>query len=150
MAAERLRPRGFTLLELLVVLALVALALALVPPMFSRGVPGTELKAAARQVAAGLKEGRSRAIAGNAEVAVAVDVEAHSLRVGEGTPSRALPAALTLKLVIAESERRGENGGTIRFFPDGSSTGGRVTLSLGESTYDVEVDWLTGWVSTRH
>jgi len=139
--------KGFTLLELLVVLALVALALTLVPPMFSRGVPGAELKAAARQVAAGLTEGRSRAIASNAQVAVAVDVEAHSLRVGEA-PARALPATLSLTLVTAESERLDENRGSIRFFPDGGSTGGRVSLSLGDRSYDVTVDWLTGRVST--
>jgi general secretion pathway protein H len=139
--------KGFTLLELLVVLALVALALTLVPPMFSRGVPGAELKAAARQVAAGLNEGRSRAIAGNAQVAVTVDVEGHSLRVGEAA-ARALPAALSLTLVTAESERLDEHRGRIRFFPDGGSTGGRVSLSLGDRTYDVTVDWLTGRVST--
>ena len=34
----------------------------------------------------------------------------------------------------------------VRFFADGSSTGGRVTLMVGERSYAVDVDWLTGRV----
>jgi general secretion pathway protein H len=41
------------------------------------------------------------------------------------------------------SERRG----AIRFYPDGSSTGGRITVTFGRTQYLVDVDWLTGRVS---
>ena len=51
-----------------------------------------------------------------------------------------LPAVL---LLAACSE---QDTGAIRFFPDGSSTGGRVTLMVGERSYAVDVDWLTGRV----
>ena len=37
--------------------------------------------------------------------------------------------------------------GAIRFYPDGSSTGGRITVASGERKYLVDVDWLTGRVS---
>ena len=37
--------------------------------------------------------------------------------------------------------------GAIRFYPDGSSTGGRITVSSGERKFLVDVDWLTGRVS---
>ena len=141
--------RGFTLLELLVVLALVALALALVPPMLSSGVPGAELKAAARDITAGLRETRSRAIARNTEVAFVVDVEARSFRVGGAAAPRAVPEPILLSLVTAQQEQTDETRGGIRFYPDGSSTGGRITLSHGDRSYDVTVDWLTGRISLR-
>ena len=141
--------KGFTLLELLVVLALLALALLLVPPMLSKGVPGAELKAAASEVAAGLREARSRAIARNSEVAFVVDVEARSFHFGATARPRVLAQGLTLSLVTADSEQTGATRGSIRFFPDGASTGGRITLSLGERRYDVAVDWLTGQVSVQ-
>ncbi len=140
--------KGFTLLELLVVLVLVVLAVTLIPPMLSRGVPGAELRAAARAVAGGLTEARSRAIARNTEVTLTVDVEARTFAIGGGRP-RSMPQALSLSLVTAQSEQLDEARGGIRFFPDGSSTGGRITLSRGERNYDVTVDWLTGRVSVR-
>ena len=37
--------------------------------------------------------------------------------------------------------------GGIRFFPDGGSNGGRVSLAVGERRFNVDVDWLTGRVS---
>jgi general secretion pathway protein H len=58
-----------------------------------------------------------------------------------------LPEKLELKLYTAQSEIVNERQGSIRFFPDGSSTGGRVTVASGERKYLVDVDWLTGKVA---
>jgi len=58
-----------------------------------------------------------------------------------------LPKGIDLKLYTAQSEVTSERKGGIRFYPDGSSTGGRITLSAGERKYLVDVDWLTGRVS---
>jgi general secretion pathway protein H len=43
-----------------------------------------------------------------------------------------------------------ESIGQIRFFPDGSATGGRIGLTLGAQQVEVVVDWLTGLVSVNH
>ena len=40
-----------------------------------------------------------------------------------------------------------ERQGSIRFFPDGGSNGGRITVASGERKYEVDVDWLTGRVA---
>lgn len=139
--------KGFTLLELLVVLALFALALLVVPPMFSSGAPQVELKSTARVFASQLRRARSQAIARNAEVTFELDVEGRRYRlVGDGATGT-VPEGLTLSLVTAESERIGSSRGSIRFYPDGSSTGGRITLGRGERSYLVDVDWLTGRVT---
>ena len=59
-----------------------------------------------------------------------------------------LPEDIALELFTARSELESDTVGRVRFFPDGSSTGGRITLSLAERRYMVDVDWLTGRVTT--
>ena len=65
---------------------------------------------------------------------------------GGGTPRR-LPQGIVLELVTAEREMLAERRGGIRFFPDGSSGGGRVTLTLAGLERRVDVAWLTGRVT---
>ena len=73
-----------------------------------------------------------------------VDVERKQIVLGK--QSRRLPQGIHLKLLTAKRERSGVSRGAIRFFPDGSSTGGRVTLAHDNLSYLVDVDWLTGRV----
>ncbi len=58
-----------------------------------------------------------------------------------------MPRAIELKLFTAQSDLVSERVGAIRFFPDGGSNGGRITLAVGERKYDVDVDWLSGRVA---
>lgn len=140
--------RGFTLIELVVVLTLLGLFLLVLPPVLGSG-GGLGLKAAARDVAAGLKRAQSRAIARNREVAFVVDLNAHHFRVGGEPEARPLPDDIGLRLYTARSELVDSATGAIRFYPDGSSTGGEVTVSSGGREYHVAVDWLTGRVRVR-
>ena len=140
------RGGGFTLIELLVVLAVLGLALALIAgykPPWSRGLG---LKATAAELAAGLRLARSEAILSNGSVAFDVDLVGHRYRVGTGTPRR-LPADLSLKLLTISGEALNGREGDIRFNPDGSSTGGRISVADGRRQIAVGVDWLTGRIS---
>ncbi len=140
--------RGFTLIELVVVLTLLGLLLLVLPPVIGSG-GGIGLKAAARDVAAGLKRAQSRAIARNREVAFVLDLNAHHFGVGGEPETRPLPSDVGLRLYTARSELVDSATGAIRFYPDGSSTGGEVSLSAGSQEYHVAVDWLTGRVRVR-
>jgi len=136
-----------TLLELLVVLSIMAVVSALVVPMFGSGVSTTDMKSAARQLAAGMRLARSEAVATRTETLVTLDLERHTFRVARDPRVFALPEKIELKLVTAQSDIESEKTGSIRFFPDGGSNGGRVTLAAGERKYEVDVDWLTGRVA---
>jgi general secretion pathway protein H len=140
------RVGGFTLIELLVSLAILGLALVLIAgykPPWSRGVG---IRATAAELAAGLRLARSQAILSNRLVVFDLDLTGHRYRIGTGTP-RLLPADLSLELLTISGEARNAREGDIRFNPDGSSTGGRISLTDGQRRIGVGVDWLTGRVS---
>jgi general secretion pathway protein H len=144
---SRARARGVTLLELLIVLSIMAIVAAMVVPIFGGGVSTSELKGAARQVAAGLRLARSEALATRRETGVVLDLERRMFQVERDGREHSLPPAIELKLFTAESDLVSDKVGAIRFFPDGGSNGGRVTLAVGERKYNVDVDWLTGRVA---
>ncbi len=143
------RGPGFTLVELLVVLAIAALVLTAVPPLISAALPGVELKSAARRTAASLRLARETAVRSGSDAALVVDIEAHTLTLG-GRQLLSIPAAVVLRLNAATREMLDDQRGAIRFFPDGSSTGGVITLARataqGEAGYQIGVNWLTGRV----
>jgi len=139
--------RGVTLLEMLVVLSIMAVIAAIVVPVFTGGVSGSELKGATREVAAGLRLARSEALATRKETRVTLDLENRSFQVERDPRTHALPKQIELKLFTAQSDLVSDKVGAIRFFPDGGSNGGRVTLAVGERKFNVDVDWLTGRVA---
>jgi general secretion pathway protein H len=144
----RARAQGMTMIEILVVLAIMALGAAIVVPMVGgTGASTADLRSAARQIAAGLRLARSEAIAQRRETVLTLDLEKRSFRVAREQRDVALPAKVELKLFTAQSDLVNEKQGAIRFFPDGGSNGGRVTVASGERKYEVDVDWLTGRVA---
>lgn len=137
--------RGYTLIEMLAVLAVVALVMAAIPPL--RPDSGLVVEAAARRIAAGLRQARGDAIGGNRQTVFEVDVDARTY--AAGGPPQVLAPELSLRLVTAEGELRSEGRGAIRFFPDGSSSGGRITVSRNERRVAVDVHWLSGKVTVH-
>jgi general secretion pathway protein H len=138
--------RGFTLLELLVVLAIIGLVLAFVPGFVLRGQPDFDVDVAARAVADSLRQARSEALLENREQLFALDVEERLFRTASMRAPVQMDRAIELTFHTARSELLSESIGQIRFFPDGSSTGGRIGLSLAGRKAEVTVDWLTGLV----
>lgn len=138
--------RGYTLMEVMVALAIVGMVLAAVPMMMGGPRPGAEVRAAAIELASALRRTRSEAITGFRAEVFYLDIERRAYRVGSAGKETVLPENLAVSLYTARSELADENAGRIRFFPDGSATGGRVTLAIGGHSYVVAVDWLTGAV----
>ena len=146
---RRARPaaRGFTLIELLVVLTVIALIVTLATPMIQRAVPGVEIKTAAEGLRGELRLARSAAISTNRETWLLIDVETGVYRRSGAARARTVPPAIRLTLLTARREQIDATRGRIRFFPDGTSTGGAVRLSREARAYEVAVDWFDGRVS---
>ena len=142
-----MRSRGFTLLELMVVLVIGAIAYVVILGVPLRGASTADLKAAARTLAAGLRQAQTTAMATRRDAILTLDLDAREFEVSGTAGARSLPRGIELKLYTAQTEAVSEKKGGIRFYPDGSSTGGRITVASGERKYLVDVDWITGRVS---
>jgi general secretion pathway protein H len=138
--------RGFTLLEVLIVLVLAAGAYAILAASLGRGGSSADLKAGARTVAAGLRQAQSTAMSTRRDALMTLDIEAREFRLTGEERTFRLPEKLDLQVYTAQGEVESEKRASIRFYPDGSSTGGRVTVASGERKYFVDVEWLTGRV----
>lgn len=137
---------GFSLVELLVVMAIVAGTLALAMPRFSRTASLPSLRATAFALAASVRAARSQAIASNQDVPFVLDLQSNSY----GTASRSrvgLPAGIALSVETAKEALREAQVATLIFYPSGGSTGGRIVLSSPLARIAVTVDWLTGAVT---
>ncbi len=124
----------------MVVLAVLGLLLALVLYRAPARNPTVELRAAAGSVASTLRLARTQAIVDNRMVVFTLDPAAHGYRL-DGNQPQQLPDLVGVAI--------GATGSTpaIRFAPDGSASGGVVTLATGDRRMRVTVDWLTGRVS---
>ncbi|MDD2769520.1 MAG: GspH/FimT family pseudopilin [Methylococcus sp.] len=143
-----MRGRGFTLLEMLLVLGLGAILMAVAVPNVIPAIESAQLSSASRDVASGLRFARGQALSRRQEVRFTLDVPAHLYQVSTRPKVFGLPSAVALRLFTASGEVEGEGRGSIRFFPDGSSTGGRVTLEAAGRKRLIDVNWLTGRISS--
>ena len=142
------RESGFTLLEIIVVLVIGALVYMVVlsGPLLGKA-SAADLKAAARIIASGLRQAQTTAMATRRDAVLTIDVESREFVTTLDPSPKKLQGNIDLKLYAAQSEVTSERRGSIRFYPDGSSTGGRITVASGERKFLVDVDWLTGRVS---
>lgn len=129
---------GFTLIEMIVVLVVLALVGTIVlarGPMHSATL---DLRAQARTMASDMRRARADAIAKDQDVVFTVDADRRDYGVQHGT-RHALATAVGIDGQVAP----------IVFHADGSASGGTITLSEGERRLAVRVDWLTGQVAVR-
>lgn len=140
---------GFTLLELLLALVIAAALMAVVMPQFAPAIARAQLYSAARDVASALRHARGQAMITGRESAFELDVERRTYRVSTRAKAYRLPSSITVSLYTTLTDTVNEAQGRIRFFPDGSATGGRVTLAGGGQQRVVDVNWLTGAVRIR-
>ncbi len=138
---------GFTLIEVLVVLILVALAYTMLPRLIGNGVSGAELRANARAVATGLRLTRDAAIRTKREANLTIDMEARAFTVADDPQIRRLNEHVDLQLFTSQADLLSDKVGNIRFFADGTSNGGRVTVGANGHKFAIDIDWLTGRVS---
>lgn len=138
---------GVTLLELLVVISIVGLLLAITPPLLGGVLPRVAHEAAAREMVAALRQARTQSIARNHPTDLYVDVAEKQYWTSASPRHSVLPSNLEIALYADDSLARDADTGGIRFYPDGSSTGGRIVLSVQERSYRIDVDWLFGRVT---
>jgi len=143
-----LRQRGFSLLEILLVMALIAATGLLAAGVLTGGFDRMALRSGAKEVASQLRFARVHAIATGKPQQFLIDPAAHTWQGANGR-SGELPKKLVVHFTGARELQPAEGVGAIVFFGDGASSGGRVQLSLRDAAWNVDVAWLTGEVTLR-
>jgi general secretion pathway protein H len=136
--------QGFTLLEMVCVLAVIAMLAAVLLPLIPRQTSRSRLQAYALQTATLLKADRNAAIRHQAEVATLVDTGTRSIRSGATTEMIRIPDDVRFDALLPQTCRRHAALSTISFFANGMSCGGSIALTRLDTGYEVRVNWLTG------
>ena len=147
------RDGGFTLMELLIVLTIGGMLVSLAAPMYSAVMPGARARSQVNELIVTLRDTANKAVSSGHETRIEFAPEASSYTSGNA-PTVTLSAGteLIVEASLDPHRRPAEYDGsergvvTMKFFPDGSSSGGTIRLRSANRDYLVGVDWLTGRV----
>jgi general secretion pathway protein H len=141
---NRIDERGFTLLEMVCVIALVAMIAAVLLPFLPRHTSRSRLQAYALEAATLLKADRNTAIRRRADVSTLVDAPSRAIRSGATSQIVRIPDDVRFDALLPQTCRQRAALSSISFFADGMSCGGSIALSRLDTAYEIRVNWLTG------
>jgi general secretion pathway protein H len=137
---------GFTLLEMVAVIAIVAMLAAILLPALPRSTSRQQLAGYAVETAALLKADRTSAVRRNALVSAQIDPPGHLIRSGSTGRALNIPADVSFQAVLPRTCNERPAHSTISFFATGMSCGGTIVLSRLGAGFEVRVNWLTGGI----
>lgn len=140
------REDGFTLLEIVCVMAILAILAAIILPAIPRGTSHARLEGYALQTATLLKADHDAAIRRRTQIATEVNAISRSLRSGATGYVVRMPPDVRFEAALAARCNQHAAGTTIDFFGSGMSCGGTIALSRLGIGYQIRVNWLTGGV----
>jgi len=140
---------GFTLLEMIVVMAILGMAVAIVIPQISSG-QSTLLKAQAREAMAVLKNARRMAIVeGKQKMATLQESQPDSVNksMSKAMPGRWVSRGATLQWAgeVSDDEKTVYQ---ITFYPEGGSSGGELILSHLDYKVKISINPITGKITS--
>lgn len=139
----RAASRGFTLMEMLVVIVLMSIAVGLLGFGLQRGLRAADERQAVGQMVDALRATRVNAIITGQPSTTVFDLRRRLFQ-APGQPLRHWPADLQVRLQTAAGV-----GSAVEFYPDGGSTGGNLLLSNAHRRWRIDINWLTGDVRSR-
>ena len=140
------RQDGFTLLETLLVVALMAAAAVLAAMVFTGGMEGMRLRSESKEIAAQLRYTRAQAISTGEPQRFVIDPAARTWQAPDGRQG-VIPDALEVRFTGARQVQPTRGEGAVMFFGDGAATGGRIQLRRDSAAWNIDVAWLTGEVT---
>ncbi|WJR79988.1 prepilin-type N-terminal cleavage/methylation domain-containing protein [Bradyrhizobium sp. NP1] len=141
---SRAGEQGFTLLEMVCVIALIAMLAAVLLPFVPHHTSRSRLQAYALEAATLLKADRNAAIRRGADVSTLVDAASRAIRSGATAQTLRIPDDVRFDALLPQTCRQRPALSTVSFFADGMSCGGTIALARLDTAYEIRVNWLTG------
>jgi general secretion pathway protein H len=138
--------RGFTLFELLIALVVAALVMTVIVPSVRNRSGRVDLASVAHDVAESVRNTRAMAIDANRRQEFVIDVDRRIYGPLHAVPMHRLQPDIRISLATTAGSLIGPSVGGIRFYPDGSSSGGTIVLADGGLRYELLINWLDGGV----
>jgi general secretion pathway protein H len=140
--------KGFTLLEVLMVLFLITLIIGISAAFFSNSLPSQKLEASAREIMATFRHARSSAISEGKWQTVIINIDGRNFGI-EGGRTRVIPESVSVKVIDNVNGEITEGGYRFVFSPVGVAEGGTVVLSTGNKIITVDIDPVLGAVRSK-
>jgi general secretion pathway protein H len=142
--SSKVRPYGFTLLELLVVFAILGLVVAFVPTALVKLQEAVQYQDLVRNVVSDLRQVKQQSQAQGVPKRFVVNLKDKTYGV-EGAPMRSIPQAISVKATVGTSLISNDGLAQWVFLPDGGATGGTLELIRPSSAGTrIRVDWFAG------
>jgi len=135
---------GFTLAELLIVLAIFSLTLAITAPQFGKLIGARSDQVHLERFYLSIKNARRQAIRTSQEIVFTLNVTTGEYGILGEKVSGQLPESWAIDAVASRAEQTADGVIGIRYWPSGASTGGEITLAHQGADTLISVDWLTG------
>ena len=131
--------RGFTLMELVITLAILAIMMAIAAPATSSWRKNAQYKAAAREVVSVLRRGRSQAVQQNQNTTVTIDLSNHKYSLAGSDTT--FPNGITVEAKVALGDVWQKSGSfSVTFRPQGTSNQTIFVRVNENSNLQVQVD----------
>jgi len=137
--------RGFSLLEIIVVIGLIAVVMSLGAYALNKQLPGQQLRSSAKELAAELRFTKSQAMVTGEPQSFQINAKTGEWK-GPKNHHGVLSKSMEIIATTARIEQPQDDVAAIKFFPDGAATGGRIVLQHDSAKWQVDVKWLTGEV----
>ncbi|MCG6553018.1 MAG: prepilin-type N-terminal cleavage/methylation domain-containing protein [Candidatus Magnetominusculus sp. LBB02] len=144
----RCNQRGFTLIELMVTMLILAVGLSIAAVRLTSRMPETALRAAARTLMADLRYASVLSSTNGKDIKLAVDLDALSYTFNGKT--RRFPENTKIEIKEAENKSVLRGRWHIVFYAGGGTTGGEINLSIGKKHFKITIDPIAGAVMAGH
>ncbi len=137
---------GFTLVEMLVVLSLLALATAVSLPYARASIEARRFETTTQDITLLLRNAQMAALASSRDVEVSYNVKTRQFVSTTVSRPIVVPVDITMNILTIEGRVKPQNAGFV-FFAVGGNSGGRIDLKRGEETKSIKLNWLTGAIT---